>query len=378
MGNRFVALVAVVGIAVLAAAGIYLYQHHGHRPSGDEKMAKSETPPPAPQKPAESKPAESAPAKPISVPTFDIVRIEPTGEGVMAGRAEPGWTISLESDGTKIAETTADDEGAWTIVLEKPLATGDHSLALRATSQEGTQALTAKAPVPVAVAQKEPTAPQPPKPEQQAEVPPQGVEGQPEPVVPDENAPPPERPTPPVRIGKLDYQDSGTDSGKISISGVGNPNNRVFLFFDDQPLDQVTIGPDGTWSIDIDKKPGEGEHTVRADTYDDRTGMVAGRASVRLGREPQAAPAEAGIPQTLEPQAAAPASAPEAAPAEPAVAEGGQTSGPPQPVYPEGALESQPASPEVPTSAANIETPSLSSQPQPVVTPKRQRLRLLI
>ena len=181
MGNRFVALVAVVGIAVLAAAGIYLYQHHGHRPSGDEKMAKSETPPPAPQKPAESKPAESAPAKPISVPTFDIVRIEPTGEGVMAGRAEPGWTISLESNGTKIAETTADDEGAWTIVLEKPLATGDHSLALRATSQEGTQALTAKAPVPVAVAQKEPTAPQPPKPEQQAEVPPQGVEGQPTP-----------------------------------------------------------------------------------------------------------------------------------------------------------------------------------------------------
>ena len=397
MGNRFVALVAVVGIAILAAAGVYLYQHHGHRPSGDEKMAKSETPPPAPQKPAESKPAESAPAKPISVPTFDIVRIEPTGEGVMAGRAEPGWTISIEGDGTKIAETTADGEGAWTIVLEKPLPTGDHSLALRATSPDGTQALTAQSLVQVAVAQKEPTAPRPPeqepappaaqeklkaaeaapeapKPEQQAEAPSPGVKGQPEPVVPDENAPPPERPTPPVRIGKLDYQDTGTDSGKISISGVGNPNIRVFLFFDDQPLGQVTIGPDGTWSIDIDKKLGKGEHTVRADTYDDKTGMVAGRASVRLGREPQAAPAEAGIPQTLKPQAAAvpepPASAPEAAPAEPAVAEAGQTFGQPQPVYPHGAPEGQPASPEAPTSVANTKTPSLSSQPQPVVTPE--------
>ena len=98
------------------------------------------------------------------------------------GRAS--WPDARSSAGrsvSKIAETTADDEGAWTIVLEKPLATGDHSLALRATSQEGTQALTAKAPVPVAVAQKEPTAPQPPKPEQQAEVPPQGVEGQPTP-----------------------------------------------------------------------------------------------------------------------------------------------------------------------------------------------------
>src|SRR6516164_9390936 len=109
MGNRFVALVAVVGIAVLAAAGIYLYQHHGHRPSGDEKMAKSETPPPAPQKPAETKPAESAPAKPISVPTFDIVRIEPTGEGVMAGRAEPGWMFFLDTAATKISALAPND-----------------------------------------------------------------------------------------------------------------------------------------------------------------------------------------------------------------------------------------------------------------------------
>ena len=112
--------------------------------------------------------------------------------------------------------------------------------------------------------------------------------GQPEPVVPDENAPPPERPKPPVKIGKLDYQDTGADSGKISMSGVGDPNIRVLLFFDEQPLGQVVIGGDGTWAIEIEKKLGEGEHTIRADTYDDKTGMVAGRASVRIGREPEA------------------------------------------------------------------------------------------
>ena len=53
--------------------------------------------------------------------------------------------------------------------------------------------------------------------------------GQPEPVVPDENAPPPERPKPPVKISKLDYQDTGADSGKISLSGVGDP--KVASFF---------------------------------------------------------------------------------------------------------------------------------------------------
>ena len=82
-------------------------------------------------------------------------------------------------------------------------------------------------------------------PEQQAAAPeaePQAVPGQPEPVVPDENAPPLERPKPPVKISKLDYQDIGADSGKISLSGVGDPNIRVLLFFDEQPLGEVVIG----------------------------------------------------------------------------------------------------------------------------------------
>ena len=345
MGSKSLALlVAVIGVVALAAAGVYLYRHHGAAPRIEDKVAKGEKPAPEQSKPVESQPAKSAPSKPTAVPSFDIVRIEPTGEGVVAGRAEPGWTVTLESSGNKIAETKADEEGAWSVVLDKPLASGDHTLALRATSPDGTQALTAQQPVQVAVgnaeggargeqqstaaepkleekpqakseAPAEAAAPEAPKPEQQAEAP-AGVEGQPEPVVPDENAPPPERPKPPVRIGHLDYQDTGEGSGKISLSGVGNPNIRVFLFFDDQPLDQVVIGSDGTWAIDIEKKLGPGEHTVRADTYDEKTGMVAGRASVHLGREPEGNKSETAKQEagTLQPEAAP---APEAAPGEP-------------------------------------------------------------
>jgi hypothetical protein len=74
------------------------------------------------------------------------------------------------------------------------------------------------------------------------------VPGQPEPVVPDENATPPERPKPPVRIGKVDYQDTGADSGKISLSGLGDPI-RILLFYDEE---QIGSGGrrDGTWSRD--------------------------------------------------------------------------------------------------------------------------------
>ena len=125
MGSRFVALlVAVIGVIALAAAGIYLYRHHGATPGVEDKVAQGEKPAEQP-KPGESKPAETAPSKPTSVPSFDVVRIEPTGEGVIAGRAQPGWTVTLESGGTKIAETKADEEGAWSVVLDKPLAAGD-------------------------------------------------------------------------------------------------------------------------------------------------------------------------------------------------------------------------------------------------------------
>ncbi|HSB57987.1 MAG TPA: hypothetical protein VLD66_00130, partial [Methyloceanibacter sp.] len=290
MGSKGVALlVAVIGVIALAAAGIYLYRHQGAAPSVEDKVATGEKPAAEQAKPGESSPAETTPSKPTSVPSFDIVRIEPTGEGVIAGRAQPGWTVTLESRGTKIAETKADEEGAWSIVLDQPLPAGDHSLTLRATSPDGTQALTGQQPVHVAVgkpgeevAQKEPAAQEPakeaapaapeepkpaevPAPEQQAEAP-QAVPGQPEPVVPDENAPPPERPKPPVRISKLDYQDTTPDSGKITMSGVGVPNVHVFFFYDQQPIGDLVIGSDGTWTFEVEKKLGEGEHTVRADT----------------------------------------------------------------------------------------------------------------
>jgi nucleoid-associated protein YgaU len=389
MGSRFVALlVAVIGVIALAAAGIYLYRHHGAAPGVEDKVAQGEKPADQP-KPGKSQPAETAPSKPTSVPSFDVVRIEPTGEGVIAGRAQPGWTVTLESGGTKIAETKADEEGAWSVVLDKPLPAGDHSLELRATSPDGTQALTGQQPVQVAVgkpseevAQKEPAAQEPakeaapaapeeqtpaeaaapeaPKPEQQAEAP-QAVPGQPEPVVPDENAPPPERPKPPVKIGKLDYQDTGADSGKISMSGVGVPNVHVFFFYDQQPIGDLVIGSDGTWTFEVEKKLGEGEHTVRADTYDEKTGVVQGRASLRLGREPKAEGAETTAQEAPPTQP----EAPEAAPAGPTIAQAGQPSGQPEPVHPEGQPE-EAASPTPSTSVAEAQPQDLSSQPQPV------------
>ena len=139
---------------------------------------------------------------------------------------------------------------------------------------------------------------------------------------------------------------------------------HVFFFYDEQPIGDLVIGSDGTWAFEVEKKLGEGEHTVRADTYDDKTGMVQGRASLRLGREPKAEGAETAAQEPPPPQPES-ARAPEAAPAEPAVAQAGQPSGQPEPVYPE-VQPQEAASPAPSTSVAAAEPQDLSSQPQPV------------
>jgi nucleoid-associated protein YgaU len=86
-----------------------------------------------------------------AAPSFDVVRAEPSGEGVIAGRAEPGWTVSVESAGTQLAEVKADEQGEWTVVLDTPLPAGDHVLSLKAVSPDAARALASKQTVPVAV-----------------------------------------------------------------------------------------------------------------------------------------------------------------------------------------------------------------------------------
>ncbi len=92
------------------------------------------------------------PRKGIAVPSFDIVRIEKTGDGVIAGRAEPGWKVSIETGGSTIASVTADRDGEWATVLRSPLPPGDHPLVLRAHAPDGTRGLVSDQTVMVSVA----------------------------------------------------------------------------------------------------------------------------------------------------------------------------------------------------------------------------------
>src|SRR5207244_1838995 len=74
----------------------------------------------------------------IAAPSFDVVRVEPSGSAVLAGQAEPGARIEIMDGGKVIAIANANQRGEWVLALEKPLSPGTHDLALRTTTADQT------------------------------------------------------------------------------------------------------------------------------------------------------------------------------------------------------------------------------------------------
>src|SRR6186713_3481972 len=81
------------------------------------------------------------PASPESsdgVPTFDVARIEPSGEAVIAGRAAPGATVELLRNGEVHDRAVADQSGQFVMVVPR-LPSGTYDLTLRARQPDGKQ-----------------------------------------------------------------------------------------------------------------------------------------------------------------------------------------------------------------------------------------------
>ena len=85
------------------------------------------------------KPANTATetVQPSPSPSYDIVRVNPKGDAVMAGRAAPGAAVEIREDDKVIGKVTADQRGEWVFVPDKPLAPGNRQLSLSATTADG-------------------------------------------------------------------------------------------------------------------------------------------------------------------------------------------------------------------------------------------------
>lgn len=157
IGRILVPFVALAAIALVVAV-----KDVPREPAVEASLAPTASTPsyPASGAPIESSPALTAtetqtaagaaasavsPASPVtdpvtdkSVPVFDIARIEPTGDAVIAGRADPGAIVDLLRSGERLDRTVADSSGQF--VMAPLLPPGSYELTLTARSLDGTLA----------------------------------------------------------------------------------------------------------------------------------------------------------------------------------------------------------------------------------------------
>jgi hypothetical protein len=348
IGRNTIAVMLATGVGLLASAGvIYLYSQGAlprfetakQTPSGPAVPPQSQKSPPGTAASPEPSPAPtpkegaaqpSPPAEPTVVPTFDVVVIEPSGEGVIAGRAAPGWQVSVKSGDTKVAAATSDEQGEWSAVLDKPLAAGEHALSLTITSPDGTRALTSQQRVRVEVgaATKPGAAPEPAAPSAPSQVeaaassskteqgsaaalsaPSQVEAAAISPKTEQSAAPPKEAPdmasTEPRAVARtispgeetksvpaapklvfktVDYQDKGSSSGSVSITGTSDPGATIKVYSDDELIGTVRADRDGSWSVIAEKTLPTGQHNFRAEHIDIATGAPSARATIAIER----------------------------------------------------------------------------------------------
>jgi nucleoid-associated protein YgaU len=238
------------------------------------KPASSATPP-APQ--------AAAPATPTR-PSFDIVRVSPTGDAVMAGRAEPGAQVAVTDNGREIGQTQADAQGQWVLVPTAPLATGGQELQL-STKGQGGQTLTAEAPVVILLPEKKTPASPAAAPEQVAAAPVQPLV-----VLMPPNAPPRVLQQAAASVGpsgagrrlaleSVDYD----EQGQIRFSGTAPPDANLQAYIDNAPAGEVTADAAGRWTLVPKNAVSAADHRLRVDQLAAR-GQVANRIELPFQR----------------------------------------------------------------------------------------------
>ncbi|WP_420410013.1 LysM peptidoglycan-binding domain-containing protein [Hoeflea sp.] len=70
-------------------------------------------------------------------PSFDILRVEPDGSTVIAGKAAPNSKLTIMNGETEIASASVGPSGDFAAILDTPLEPGDYQLTLRSAGDDG-------------------------------------------------------------------------------------------------------------------------------------------------------------------------------------------------------------------------------------------------
>ena len=196
------------------------------------------------------------------VPAFDIARIEPTGEAVIAGRATPGATVELLRNGELHDRAVADQSGQFAMVPPR-LPPGTYDLTLRSKQPDGKLA-TSKQRVAVVL---EPSPKDGPVVALMTPGKPTVVLSQPA--------------APKSMAGAVVVETVETEpGGKLHVSGHARPGAAVRLYLNDSFVSSMIAGADGRFAVTINEGVVPGSYRVRLDEIELNSGTVHARAEV--------------------------------------------------------------------------------------------------
>jgi len=254
---------AVAVLLVGATLGLLLPRREAPAPrKADTPAALSQSP----SLPAEDR-AETGAASQGSAtvaPSFDIVKVGPSGTAVIAGRAEPGSKVTIRDGDKVIGEVMADRRGEWVLVPDQPMGPGDRLLSLEASGPKGGATVRSDEAVALSISPSKPGG----KEETALAVVLPREGGGAARVLQRPGSPPPGTEGaasadkfPALSMDTLEYD----DQGRVVLSGRAAPGTTVQIYAANQPLATATADAAGEWSAKSSRAVGPGRLELRLD-----------------------------------------------------------------------------------------------------------------
>ena len=199
-------------------------------------------------------------------PSFDVVRVDPSGGMVLAGRAEPLAEVEIKVGDKVIDRITATATGEWVSTPAEALTSGDQELSLTAKAKDGAP-VDSRQIVVVSIPEiaDEPQADQAVAVVLDKE---QGGEGRvlqaPDKLQSDDG-------DGRLALKLVDYDEKGA----IKLSGEAPPGVPVRIYIDNEPAALVIGDSKGYWITTLDKDLPGGDYTLRLDQLDLKGQTVA-------------------------------------------------------------------------------------------------------
>jgi nucleoid-associated protein YgaU len=211
-----------------------------------------------------------------TAPSFDVVRVNPNGDAVIAGRAKPGASVTLLDDGKVIGSAKADDRGEWVLLPNSSIAPGEHKFTLQAQGESGAAEPSERMVIVVVPAPAKDiagNAVSAPAGALALSVP-QSGEGPSEILNMPSTGNTADLPKGPVREPTLDVVDFDKE-GRMALAGRAAADSKVALYLDDKLIGSSTVDPQGRWRFVPAEKLSIGRHELRVDQVDANNKVTA-------------------------------------------------------------------------------------------------------